>query len=1202
MNMVRKLACGVMCFAAMIASATTTTNFDFFVEYIQSSGTQWMDTGVIGKSTVNLSVDIMVLNTAGSSCIVGERASSSDKSQRLGLWVGGQYKFALNCGSIDSLQVGSAYQNTRCVVSNENGRLWVAAEGGIPTKIHNGGNQTFTSSLSMTVFFLNTATGLDMGSNRPLTARLYGMTIHDDGVLIRNFRPCRATIADANEGTSVSKYGLWDTVNDVFYGDLSGGADFTAPEQASDIVVEQNAHGLEGVEPPGPYIVDDNRTFSATNLTIGPISWVPVGYSLEKWDAGNGVWNYFKTEQGNSFAYTNNAENGRMRLTWLWTQTGNVRRYGLGDYIQTAGLVGHFDGIYNAGRSAAHAASPGTWVDLAGKFNLTRSGTSGFSADSWVANGSTFYTGSSAGPRDALIAGKFTLEMMISSPQIGSNSYGTWVFLGNNNDRQLCVDMRSANSQNPLIQGIQYLGGGSWNDGAVVQNWGGTKTKWNTRQYIAIVCDGNTATGYCDGTNQFHSITVPGVTPSLTQVGVGVRASDSGNKLINGAEICALRMTSQALEGWQLEHNSAVDHARFCNNVTVVNGAIGETGENGASSAPNGDYDLLSGTWTITADDIDLPGAYYAPKLTVEKLTDGAWVVTDILEFVNSYTVDKDVLGDGRIRLTWTWFETDPTFGMLAITTSAAEDVSTPSPGYGNVSGLAAGDHVAVSCGITPWTNAYGSVAYSYTGWKLYDNDGNELSNGVETAFTYTHPTPASFRRLEWQWAASPIDGAYAPGEHGGDLVIAANARGLEGVEIPGSYTVNASRTFAATNVTDGFFVWSAVGHKVEKWNAATGKWDYFKTEQGNSFTYVNNVENGRMRLTWLWSQTGNVRQYGVGDYIQTTELIGHFDGIYNAGTNAAHASSLTTWKNLAGGFDLSKYGGVAGFTNDAWVANGSTIFRGDSVDVMNALYAKKFTLEMMISYSYPPTSDYETWFYAGDLTHRQLGVDIRKNYSTHPLVQGLQYLSAAWNDDALIPASDESPTRWNTRQYIAVVCDGDTATGYCDGTNRFHSITVSGIDATLTNFGVGGRNDNNSNAAILQSGAEICAVRMTAGALEGWQLIHNSAVDHARFAANVKVVNGEVADTGVNGTSAVPDGDYDFVSGIWTLKAGYVYVGGRCYSPRMTVETLTNGVWVVSGQRWGNAFTIDKSAIGDSQVRLTWTWGTPPGSVWYLR
>ena len=51
MLVVRKLACGVMCFAAMIASATTTTNFDFFVEYIQSSGTQWMDTGVQAASS-----------------------------------------------------------------------------------------------------------------------------------------------------------------------------------------------------------------------------------------------------------------------------------------------------------------------------------------------------------------------------------------------------------------------------------------------------------------------------------------------------------------------------------------------------------------------------------------------------------------------------------------------------------------------------------------------------------------------------------------------------------------------------------------------------------------------------------------------------------------------------------------------------------------------------------------------------------------------------------------------------------------------------------------------------------------------------------------------------------------------------------------------------------------------------------------------
>ena len=225
----KKLACGVMCFAAMIASATVTTNLDSYVEYIQSSGTQWIDTGVIGKSTVNMAADVMVLSSAGSSCLIGERPDTgSNMKLRLGLWMGSAYKWALNCGSIDSSWQGSALQNTRCVVSNENGRLWVAVNGGTPTKIHDGADQTFTSSLTLTMFFLNTASGLDQGSNRPLQARVYGLTLHDSGTLVRDFHPCRVTITDTDAGTSVSKNGLWDEVDDCFYGDLSGGTDFTA--------------------------------------------------------------------------------------------------------------------------------------------------------------------------------------------------------------------------------------------------------------------------------------------------------------------------------------------------------------------------------------------------------------------------------------------------------------------------------------------------------------------------------------------------------------------------------------------------------------------------------------------------------------------------------------------------------------------------------------------------------------------------------------------------------------------------------------------------------------------------------------------------------------------------------------------------------------------------------------------------------------
>ena len=116
----KKLACGVMCFAAMIASATVTTNLDSYVEYIQSSGTQWIDTGVIGKSTVNMAADVMVLSSAGSSCLIGERPDTgSNMKLRLGLWINNSYKWALNCGAIDTSWIGSiSYQNSRCVVSN----------------------------------------------------------------------------------------------------------------------------------------------------------------------------------------------------------------------------------------------------------------------------------------------------------------------------------------------------------------------------------------------------------------------------------------------------------------------------------------------------------------------------------------------------------------------------------------------------------------------------------------------------------------------------------------------------------------------------------------------------------------------------------------------------------------------------------------------------------------------------------------------------------------------------------------------------------------------------------------------------------------------------------------------------------------------------------------------------------------------------
>jgi hypothetical protein len=86
------------------------------------------------------------------------------------------------------------------------------------------------------------------------------------------------------------------------------------------------------------------------------------------------------------------------------------------------------------------------------------------------------------------------------------------------------------------------------------------------------------------------------------------------------------------------------------------------------------------------------------------------------------------------------------------VVSGTPEGIGSPSPAYGYLSELSAGDTRAVSCGAVPWKDATGSNKYLCVGWKLYDGNGTVVGGGSGTSFTYTHPTPAALRRLEWQW------------------------------------------------------------------------------------------------------------------------------------------------------------------------------------------------------------------------------------------------------------------------------------------------------------------------------------------------------------------------------------------------------------------------------------------------------------------
>ena len=158
---------------------------------------------------------------------------------------------------------------------------------------------------------------------------------------------------------------------------------------------------------------------------------------------------------------------------------------------------------------------------------------------------------------------------------------------------------------------------------------------------------------------------------------------------------------------------------------------------NGASLSRTVDGGYWSGTGTETfvgnraSKAAGFPGSIYCIRLYSRQLTD--W------EIAYNNLVDQARFRGGDMD-------------SILYVSSTSGIVCTPTPAYGAITDLSAGDTREVSCGTVISTNATGTVEYRCTGWKLYDEGGVVVDSGDDTSFTYTHPSPAEYRRLEWQW------------------------------------------------------------------------------------------------------------------------------------------------------------------------------------------------------------------------------------------------------------------------------------------------------------------------------------------------------------------------------------------------------------------------------------------------------------------
>ena len=184
-------------------------------EYIESSGTQYIDTGFKPNQDTRVVVDVYITEQhISSNCVFGTRsAASSTAPLMFNLW-------SMNAGT--AVRFDYFGGNTTSSTSLVGKRSLVDANKNICTigdTVLNGTYQQGQTKFNLFVLTCNNAGNFNSQYNT--YARLYSCQIYDNGTLIRDYVPC------TNPSGEV---GLYDLENEEFYGNAGSGAFTAGPE------------------------------------------------------------------------------------------------------------------------------------------------------------------------------------------------------------------------------------------------------------------------------------------------------------------------------------------------------------------------------------------------------------------------------------------------------------------------------------------------------------------------------------------------------------------------------------------------------------------------------------------------------------------------------------------------------------------------------------------------------------------------------------------------------------------------------------------------------------------------------------------------------------------------------------------------------------------------------------------------------------
>lgn len=180
------------------------------VDYIQSSGTQYIDTGIVGKDTIKYQYKFLQTEYNGN-VTLGTMGTGSNNTSRMFIT---NSKLYLDIYG-ESSRISQTFENLINTVHNwEIGNRYVKDIDTNTILISNTSLSSFSTTTNITI----------CGTQTSSKQKIYGLKIYDNETIIRDFIPCYRK--------SDNVVGLYDLVNNVFYTNAGTGA-FTYGSTAS---------------------------------------------------------------------------------------------------------------------------------------------------------------------------------------------------------------------------------------------------------------------------------------------------------------------------------------------------------------------------------------------------------------------------------------------------------------------------------------------------------------------------------------------------------------------------------------------------------------------------------------------------------------------------------------------------------------------------------------------------------------------------------------------------------------------------------------------------------------------------------------------------------------------------------------------------------------------------------------------------------